>query len=221
VNVVVLGAGGHARSVIEAVRLAAEHELVACTTPDASPGTDHDGVPVAGGDDVLASLRDEQGVTGAVIGLGATHDNAPRARLAQVAAEAGLELVTTVHPRAIVSPLAQIGPGSVVLAGAIIGPGARIGRNVIVNSGAVIEHDVLVEDHAHIAPGAVLAGGAVVRTLAHVGLNAGVLQGVEVGAGAIVGAGAVVVSDVRTRGTVVGIPAREKGSWSPADSRTS
>jgi sugar O-acyltransferase (sialic acid O-acetyltransferase NeuD family) len=221
VNVVVLGAGGHARAVIEAVRLAAEHELVACTAPETEAGTEIDGVPVAGDDSVLGRLRDEQQVTGAVVGVGATHDNGRRARVAALAEGAGLELITTVHPRAIVSPSARLGPGTVVLAGAVVGPGAKVGANVIVNSGAIVEHDAVVEDHAHIAPGAVLGGAAVVRTLAHIGMNASVLQGIEVGAGAIVGAGAVVVDDVRSTGTVVGIPAREKGSWSPAASRTS
>ena len=101
-NVVVLGAGGHARAVIEAVRLAAEHDPVACTTPDGATGDSVDGVPVVGDDSVLTTLRDEQHVTGAVVGVGATHDNGPRARVSALAEGAGLELVTTVHPRAVV-----------------------------------------------------------------------------------------------------------------------
>jgi sugar O-acyltransferase (sialic acid O-acetyltransferase NeuD family) len=206
--------------VIEAVRLAGEHEVVACTAPDTAPGTDVDGVPVIGDDERLGALRAD-GVTGAIVGVGAVHDNSPRARVAKVAVEAGLELVKVVHPSATVSSRADIGAGTVVLAGAIVGPGATLGTNVIVNSGAIVEHGVVVEDHAHVAPGAVIGGDAVICTLAHVGLGARVLQGIEVGAAAIVGAGAVVVQDVRATGTVLGIPAREKGSWSPADSRTS
>lgn len=62
-----------------------------------------------------------------------------------------------IHPFSYVSPLAQVGFGSVVLAGAVIQAGAVVKENVIVNIGAVIDHDAIVESHAHIAQGAVVA----------------------------------------------------------------
>ena len=207
-KVVVVGAGGHARSVLWALRSTGEHEVVALTDPDARlHGTEVDGVVVAGGDDRLAALRDD-GVRGAVMGVGGVRDNGPRERLFGLARQLGFELPWVVHAAAAVSERSVLGSGAVVLAGALVGPGATVGENVVVNSGAVLEHDVVVGDHAHVASGAVLAGGVHVGERAHVGAGAVILQEVAVGPGAVVGAGAVVTADVAPGAVVVGVPAR-------------
>ena len=207
-KVAVVGAGGHARSVLWALRSTGEHEVVALTDPDARlHGTEVDGVVVVGGDDCLAALRDD-GVRGAVMGVGGVRDNAPRERLFGLARELGFELPWALHAAAAVSERSVLASGAVVLAGALVGPGARLGENVIVNSAAVLEHDVVVGDHAHIASGAVLGGGVRVGERAHVGAGAVILQEVAVGPGAVVGAGAVVTSDVAPGAVVVGVPAR-------------
>jgi UDP-perosamine 4-acetyltransferase len=198
---VVVGAGGHARSIIEALGGA-----VACTDArEELHGTMVDGVPVVGGDDRLAELLVD-GVGAAAIGVGGTHDNGPRERLFERVRALGFELPAVVHPMAHVA--GRLGEGCVVLAAAVVGPGAVVGRNAIVNTGAIAEHDCLVEDHAHVATGAVLGGGVRIRRGAHVGLGARVLNGVTVGEYAIVGAGAVVLRDVPPGVTVVGVPAR-------------
>ncbi|MEZ6242628.1 MAG: NeuD/PglB/VioB family sugar acetyltransferase [Phycisphaerales bacterium] len=116
-----------------------------------------------------------------------------------------------VHPGAIVSSDAQIGPGVFVGPGAIVNTGARLGAHAIINSGAIVEHDVEVGRGAHLAPGVALGGGARVGEDALVGLGARVLPGVRVGAGALVGAGAVVIEDVPVGRRVAGVPAREIG----------
>jgi UDP-perosamine 4-acetyltransferase len=208
VKIVVIGAGGHARSVIEALRAGGLHDPVACTDPRPElHGSRIDDVPVLGDDARLEALRAE-GVPGAALGVGGTRDNAPRARLFQLAQDLGFDLPSVVHPSAAVSAGAVLGEGSVVLAGAVVGPGATVGRNAIVNSGAVVEHDVRLFDHVHVASGAVLGGGVQAGESAHIGLGAAVVQGVEIGAGTVVGAGAVVVRDVPAGAVVAGVPAR-------------
>lgn len=204
---VVIGAGGHARSVIDAARAAGTLELVAATDPTAGlAGATIDGIPIVGDDSMLKELR-AGGVTAALNGLGGTSDNAPRARVYEMLAAYGFELPAIIHPSAVVSPAATVGPGSVVLAGGVLGPGARLGCNVIVNTGAIVEHDCQVGDHAHIATGARLGGAAVVGEGAHIGIGSCVLQGIHVGAHAIVGAGSVVLREVPAAVTVAGVPA--------------
>ncbi|HEY7960545.1 MAG TPA: NeuD/PglB/VioB family sugar acetyltransferase [Solirubrobacteraceae bacterium] len=205
---IVVGAGGHARSVIAALRSSGEAlEPVACTDPDAAlHGSEIDGVPVLGADGLLPELLD--GGAAACLGLGAVGDNRPRARLYAHVAALGFVLPKVIHGRAHVDSTASIGAGSVVLAGALVGPGAVIGENVIVGTGAIVEHDCRIGDHAHLASGCVLGGAAAVAASAHVGLGAVVLQGRGVGPLALVGAGAVVVRDVPSGETVAGSPAR-------------
>jgi UDP-perosamine 4-acetyltransferase len=207
VKLVIVGAGGHARAVIDAVRAHGEHEVVSLTDPrEELVGTTIEAVPVVGDDSVLPSLL-EEGVVGACIGVGGTGDNLQRSRLFNHVAGLGFELPPIMHRTATIAASSTIGRGSVVLAGSAVGPGARLGENVIVNTGAVVEHDCVVEADVHVATGALLGGGVVVGMLAHIGMGACVLQDLEVGASAIVGAGAVVIRDVAPDITVVGCPA--------------
>ena len=203
-----IGAGGHAKVLLEALQARGGVEVVGLLDTDRKL---HDttvlGVRVIGGDDLLEKLHRE-GVTHAFIGVGGTGDNDPRRRVYELAHRTGFKLLDVVHPSAIVSPSATLGDAVAVCPGAIVGAGAMIGDNVIVNSGAIVEHDCLVSNHSHIASGAVLAGGVRVGESAHVGAGASVKQGVHIGRHAIVAMGAVVIDDVPDGVTVAGVPAR-------------
>ena len=207
-KVVGLGAGGHAKAVIDAIQLSGAHEVVGLLDRDpALKGQLVLDVPVLGGDDLLPGLK-AKGIGGVFIGVGSVGDAAGRVRLYEQAIAQGLEVIVVTHPNAMVSPSASVGAGTVVLAQAVINPGATVGVNVIINTAAVVEHDCTIGDHAHIATGACLAGGVSVGDRAHVGVGASVKQGIAIGSGAIVGAGAAVVDDVPAGTTVVGVPAR-------------
>ena len=207
-KLVVVGAGGHARSVLDALRTARDvFTPVVCTDPDpALCGRSVAGVPIAGDDDILPGLLAD-GVAGACVGVGGVGDNRPRAELHARLLRLGFELPAVVHGCAQIASSATVGPGSVVLAGAIVGTGTTVGEDVIVGSGAIVEHGCSIGDHAHLASGCVLGGAVTIAQGAHVGLGATVLQGRSVGEWAVVGAGAVVVHDVPAGETVVGCPA--------------
>jgi sugar O-acyltransferase (sialic acid O-acetyltransferase NeuD family) len=208
-RVVVAGAGGHSRSVIEALRSTPEVMLVGCTDPDIERhGNTLDGVPILGDDDLLERLlRDGQADT-AAIGLGGAGDNGPRRRLFGLVRDLGFALPPVVSPAAFVASTATLGAGTVVLPGAVVGSGAIIGDDVIINCAAIVEHDCRIGDHAHVASGAVLGGTVAVDVGAHVGLGASVRPATAIGAGALVAVGAVVVDDVAPGSTVMGVPAR-------------
>lgn len=210
---VILGAGGHARSVLESLRSASgAPEPVAVTDPDpARAGGALDGVPIVGGDDELPRLLAE-GVKAACLGVGGTRSNEGRRRLFALARSLGFALPVVRHASAQVAQAARIGAGSQVLALAVLGPGAVLGENVIVNTGAIVEHDCTIGDHVHLATGCALAGGVTVRAGAHIGLGAVVLQGITIGENAVVGAGAVVLRDVAAGDVVVGCPAVSHGA---------
>lgn len=206
IQVVGFGAGGHAKVVIEILHL--QHcEIVGLL--DVSPelwGTEVLGVPVLGDDSLISEVIDS-GAEHAFIGIGTVGDTRPRRQLYEKVEAAGFQLVSAIHPAAVVSNAATIGTGTTVMAGAVINAGAKVGKNVIVNTGAIVEHDCNIGDHSHIATGARLAGGVQIGEGTHVGLGAVVRQEVRIGEYVIVGAGAVVVRDVADGNTVIGVPA--------------
>jgi sugar O-acyltransferase (sialic acid O-acetyltransferase NeuD family) len=207
-RIVIIGAGGHARVIIDAARLAG-HEIVGVLSRDARPGADVLGCTVLGKDDdakqILASLTGR--VDSVVVAIG---DNHTRAAVVQrlLVGMPRLAFATVVHPSAIVSPTARIGYGTVVLAGAVVGVGAHVGNHCIVNTAASVDHDDQIEDFASIAPGAVLGGTVRVGTRTAVCLGAKVIQGIDIGSDAVIGAGATVVRNVANRVVVMGTPAR-------------
>ncbi len=207
---IVLGAGGHAAVVLDAIQATGDVQVVGILDPEPNRwNTDWLGFPIVGNDDELDSLW-ERGVTHFVVGLAQVGPSPLRRTLFERAVRAGLKPYSVLHPAAIVSPHARSEDGVQALAGAIINPRAHVARGAIINTGAVIEHDVVVEPFAHIAPRACVCGGAVIGEGAFVGAGAVIIQGVRVGKKATVGSGAVVVHDVPDEVTVCGVPARRK-----------
>jgi sugar O-acyltransferase (sialic acid O-acetyltransferase NeuD family) len=203
-----LGAGGHARVLLEILQAEGRYELAGLL--DANPelhGKFSGGVLVLGGDEQIAPLI-ARGVRHAFIGVGSAADTRPRQRIFEQAKGRGLQFATVIHPSAVRSPSAKIGEGCAILAGAVVGTGARLADNVIVNTRAVVDHDCHIESHAHIASGAVLAGNVQVGEGAHIGAGAVVRQGLRIGRRAVVGVGAAVVCNVPDETVFVGVPAR-------------
>lgn len=204
-KIVIIGAGGHGRVVLDILRRCGEMRIAGFIDADVSrAGTTLDGVPVLGPVNMLPKLRRED-VRGAIVAVG---DNRVRLSYAREAAEAGLRLISAVHPAAVVSPAASVGENVVVAAGAVVGAGASIADSAIINTSAVVDHECEIDRGAHICPGALLAGRVHVEEGAFVGLGAHILPCLKVGAWAVVGAGAVVLDDVPAGATVVGVPAR-------------
>jgi len=210
-----LGAGGHVGVVIECLTLADRYAVVGLLDGAASElGPNRHGVPLLGGDEELPRLR-ATGIVHAFIGVGTPRNTDPRILLWGRLKELGFEVVSAVHPTAIVSSLATCGEGVTILARAVVNPQARLGQNVLINTGAIVEHDCQIGDHAHIASGAVLAGGVQVERGAFVGAGACIRPGIVIGAGAVVGTGAVVVKNVAAGSVVVGNPARPMAKQKP------
>jgi sugar O-acyltransferase (sialic acid O-acetyltransferase NeuD family) len=204
--VMVLGAGGHAKVLIEAL-LANSVEIAGIF--DADPkmvGVTLLGVPVLGGDELIKKFPLTE--IRLVNGLGSVGLPVKRRELFEQFKGMGYSFATVVHPSAVVASDAELGEGAQIMAGVVIQPGSRIGSNVIVNTRASVDHDCIIGDHVHIAPGVTLSGGVVVGDSCHIGTAATVIQGICIESGSVIGAGALVVKDVPPSVTVVGVPAK-------------
>jgi sugar O-acyltransferase (sialic acid O-acetyltransferase NeuD family) len=177
-RLLVVGAGGHGRSVAEAAELSGKFEVVGFLDDSLATGETVLGIPVFGPVVVMADHR--AAGSQAIVAIGNNH---VREKLMCQLAEANFELATVVHPRAFVSSSAVLGAGSAVMAGAIVGTEARLGMGSIVNCGAVVDHHATVEDFGHLGVNASMAGGTVLGRGAWMQAGAALGYGVKVPAG--------------------------------------
>jgi len=204
-NLVIIGAGGHGRVVLDVLRSMGRFHVLGFIDADSGKsGGEVMGVPILGPIHLLQKLR-KQDVRGAIVAIG---DNRIRKTYADQVLESGLELINAIHPSAVISQTAKIGRDVLVAAGGIIGTEALISDDVIINTGAVVDHECQIARAAHIGPAAALAGRVEVGEAAFIGIGAKVVPCMKIGAHAIVGAGAVVIEDVPAGATVAGVPAR-------------
>lgn len=184
-DVLIVGAGGHGRSVAEAILLGGMYRLAGFLDdnwPDLRAVWDY---PVLRRLGELESCLRHTRFTIVAIG-----NNATRERVHARILAAGGELVTIIHPAATVSPRAVLGAGCAVMAGAIVGTEARLGQGAIVNCNATVDHHCTVGDFAHLGVGACMAGGSVLGHGAWMQAGAAIGYGVKVAPGAVLAPGA-------------------------------
>lgn len=204
---VVIGAGGHCRELLDAVEaLDGVHAgfevlgVVAESWP-LRERLEHRGVELLGGPELLDGLDARF-----VVAIG---DGATRRRFDALCCDLGLHAATVVHPRAELGRGAVLGEGCYIASGARVMADAALGRHVHVNVGAVVSHDSVVGDFSTLSPGTLINGTAAVGEGVFFGTGSIVLPGCTIGDGAVIGAGAVVTGDVPEHVTAVGVPA----SW--------
>ncbi len=198
-ELVIIGAGGHAKVVIQTARAAGFDVTHAYDDSTEREGNFVLGVPVSG---PVAAVP---AGCNAIIAIG---QNESRQRLAS---SLTCNWATIAHPSAIIDPSATVGAGTVVFAGTVIQADAQLGRHVILNTGASVDHDSRVADHTHVGPGARICGNVTIGAGTLLGVGSCVIPGITIGAWSTIGAGATVVGDIPSQATVGGTPARSIG----------
>lgn len=193
-RILIVGAGGHGKVVADVVRAGDAFEIAAFVDERAvvRDGDLYLGVRVLAGEDALPRAR-ELGIGYAIVAFG---DCKGRLGCCERLRANGFEIVSAIHPRAVVAPDVSIGAGTVVVAGAIIGAAARVGEAVIVNTAASVDHDCVLDDGVHVEPGAIIGPSAHIGRATTIGMGAIVGKGRRVGAHVQVADGTVVSSDL-------------------------
>lgn len=203
---VLVGGGGHCKSVIEAAESVGREIKGILDLPEYF-GEDCIGYRIIGTDSDIPLYADDCEF---IVTLGFITNPDHRIQLHRLIEEAGGSLGTVIASTANVSRHAEVASGSVVLHNANINAGARIGRGCIINTGANIEHDVTVGDYCHVSTGAMVNGDCNIGNSTFIGSGAVIANGIKIRDNVVVGAGAAVCADITEEGTYVGVPARKK-----------
>jgi sugar O-acyltransferase (sialic acid O-acetyltransferase NeuD family) len=200
--VIVYGAGGHAKVVIDILEVSGQYHVLGLVDDDpVKAGMILCGYRVLGDMRTLLEWKGEP--ISLILAIG---DNSVRSLLAERLTK--LPFVTAIHPTATLARSVTVGAGTVVMAHAIMNPGSSVGGHAIINTGAIVDHDCFIGNFAHLSPGVKLGGHVTIGPKVHVGIGATITNNVAVGAGSIIGAGAAVVENVPPGVVVVGVPAR-------------
>lgn len=203
----ILGAGGHAKVLLEALQKNAEIKIAGLLEIDKKLiGKLIFDIPIYDQNKKLEEFYPESIIL--VNGIGSTALPDMRRKKFEIFKKQGYDFATVLHPTCYHSQDVVIGEGVQLLARSTVLTGTKIGCNTIVNTSASIDHDCDIGNHVHIAPGVLLSGGVKIGDGCHIGTGAKVIQGIKIGASSVVAAGAVVVKDVSENVRVAGVPAR-------------
>ena len=193
--IVVFGAGGHAKAIIDMIKQLQDYSVVGLIDDRISAGTMVLGIPVIGSRNMLPNLV-RNGVNLAANGVGGILDITFRVRIFDLLMTNGFTFPALIHPRATVEPSARIKDGVQVFANAYIGSEAVLQPMCMVNTNAVVSHDCKIGAYSHIAPGALLAGHVSIGDRTLVGMGVTTAIGVQIGSGVRIGNSAIVLADV-------------------------
>lgn len=208
---VILGTGGNCLDILDAVQALNRHshEFDVLGFLDDNPAIHHQ---LFGGCTVHGplSLASRFGDAFFVNGIGSTRSYPDKPKITRALEIEPERFATVVHPSAVLSPLATVGKGTVILANTTVCANARIGHHGMILPNCVISHDCCLDDYAIMASGAVLCGNVTLEKSCYIGAGSVILEGITVGSGSLVGAGSVVTRDVPPDTVVMGNPARPR-----------
>lgn len=193
-KILLIGAGGHALSVIDVVERQDKYGIIGLVGLSEEVGVFKLGYPVLGNDDDLKKIFSK--CERAIITIGQISSSIPRENMYSLASNIGFKFPSVASPLAYVSQHARIGLGTIIMHGAIINAGATVGNNCIINSKALIEHGCKVGSNCHVATGAILNGDVDIGSGSFIGSGSVIQQGIKIGANVVVGMGLFVRQDI-------------------------
>ena len=202
-SLILVGGGGHCKSVIDVAESAGYNILGILDMPEdvGKQVLDH---KVIGTDDDIPQYVDKAEF---IITVGFIKNPATRIILYNKVKEAGGKLATIIASTAHVSKYSTIGEGTVVMHQAFVNAGAHIGANCIINTFCNIEHDAQIGDQCHISTGTMVNGDCKIGERVFVGSQSVLANGITIGDDIIVGAASYVRKSISDKGIYAGNPA--------------
>jgi UDP-perosamine 4-acetyltransferase len=202
-KIIIIGAGGHAKVIIDILRTSSEYDFVGLIDPQ-HLGKTILGVPVIGDDSKLEMIY-EEGVRTVFVAIG---NNQQRGQISNYVKKIGFSITNAISNYSYVSSTVKLGEGIAIMPGAVINPDSYIGDNSIINTGSTIDHDCIISKNVHIAPGCNIAGNVKIGEGSFIGIGTKIIPDISVGSSTIIGAGSLVTTNIPSGCTAFGAPAK-------------
>ncbi len=189
-KIILIGGGGHCKSVIDVIEQEARFEIVGIVDKTEFSGSQVLGYPIIGNDNDLEILAKKY--HNAIITVGQIKSSSLRVKLYDLAIKAGFNFPHVVSPNAYVSKHSKIGKGTIVMNNAIVNASVSIGENCIINSKALIEHDCNISSHCHISTNATINGNVKIGSKCFIGSNVTTKQNITIKDDSFITAGSLV-----------------------------
>lgn len=186
-DIILIGYGGHAKSVADSIEREQEYNIIGYT--DLYETTTQ--YTYLGTDDVLEFYY-KKGIKNVAICQGYLGKENSREKIYKVVKKIGFNLPVIIDPSSIISKTATIDEGTFIGKSAIVNAEAKIGKMCIINTKALIEHECKIDDFVHVAVGASICGQVEIGERAFIGANATIIQCKKIEKGVIVPAGQVI-----------------------------
>lgn len=199
---IIIGAGGHGRAVLDAAR-SSNHNVLAFVDEKLA-GKKVLGVDVVATANEFLEIRNLQ----FFVAIGDNY------RRQQIATRTKLDLpdaseAIIIHETAYVSPFSSIEGGCVIMAKVVVGANCRIERGCILNTGSQVDHDGYLKEYSSLGPAACLGGAVTLGTRSVVALGSSIKHGLEIGNDTIISAHAYLHQSVPDGVVYAGVPARK------------
>ena len=168
-------------------------EIVAYGDDDPQKTADHiDGAPVFGQKDLLDFAK-QNNIKLAITAIG---NNTARAEKFNLLKNTGFQMISIVHPQALIDTKVSYGENVVIEMGTAIHTHSKIGNNVFLGGDALIGHHNVIGDHVLVGGNVSFGGSVVVEDYVSLGVGASIKPGIRLGKGSVIGVGAAVIKAV-------------------------
>jgi sugar O-acyltransferase (sialic acid O-acetyltransferase NeuD family) len=205
-EIILIGGGGHCRSVIEVIESEGEFSVAGIVDVPEKIGHDILGYKITATDRDIPDLLKKYKYF--IITVGQIKSSVSRKKIFDNLIFEGALLPVIKASTAYLSQHAAVSDGTMLMHNSFVNAGVTIGKNCIINTGCTIEHDARIGDHCHLSTGSFINGECMIGDAVFIGSTAIVNQGIKLASGVIIGSGAVVIHDIHESGTYAGNPAK-------------
>ena len=204
-NVIVYGAGEFGSLISNIISYHSDLNIVAYGDEDTEKiGQLIDKSPVFSDEDLL-KFAQENGIRYAIASIG---NNKIRAEKYSFLKSKGFQMLSIVHPQALIDTNVNYGDNVIIEMGTAIHTNSSIGNDAFLGGDALIGHHNKIGNHVLVGGNASFGGAVIVEDYVSIGVGSSIKPGVRLGKGSVIGVGAAVVKDVKPGEVVVGVPAK-------------